>query len=311
MNLETRDETFATLRRNCMRDGLFKTRMDGQGASPQQRLAHLSRKRQEVIRPAFESPGDFVLLTVRGTAERLKSDPATIIRIVRGLGFETYRDFQHYLQNLTLAHATSLDSMQSASERNSLSGQVQAAVEQDIENLRALRSSLDFDRVADVANRLWKARRVYILGGDLATNLVDYVAYHLTLLGMTTLAATTTGRMFHMMRGVGKGDVVIAISFARGLRSTVEGLQAAKARGAFCIGISDTYASPLAEAADELFLASVRTPSFGMAYAAPMSLMNALMAGCAFANRRRTLAVLKEVDQEQKTGARWYTPQLK
>jgi DNA-binding MurR/RpiR family transcriptional regulator len=293
-----------------MRRSSAKMRVDGQGSSPQQRLGHLSRKRQEVIRPAFERPRDFVLLTVRGTAERLNSDPATIIRIVRGLGFQSHREFQRYLHDLSVAHATSLESMQSASDLHSLSGQMQAAVDQDSENVRALRTSIDFDRLASVAARMWKARRVYLLGGDLAAGVVDYAGYHLTLLGILTLAGTTTGRMIHLMRGVTKDDLVMAISFGRGLRSTVEGLQAAKERSAFCVGISDTYVSPLAEASDEFFLASVRTPSFGMAYAAPMSLMNALMAGCAFANRRRTLAVLKEVDTEQKFGSRWYRPSL-
>lgn len=283
---------------------------NGQRWSAQQRLAHLSPKRQEVIRPALERPREFVLLTVRDTAERLNSDPATIIRIVRGLGFETHRDFQRYLQDLTVAHATSLDSMQSASDRHSLSSQMQAAVDQDIENLRALRTNTDFIRLASVATRMWKARRVYVLGGDLAASIVDYASYHLTLLGIPTFAGATTGRMVHLMRGVTKGDLVLAVSFGRGLRSTVEGLQEAKRRGAFCVGIADTYVSPLAGPADEFFLASVRTPAFGMAYAAPMSVINALIVGCAFANRRRTLAVLKEVAAEQRFGSRWYPAKM-
>jgi DNA-binding MurR/RpiR family transcriptional regulator len=283
---------------------------DGQRWSPQQRISHLSPKRQEVIRPALERPGEFVLLTVRGTADRLHSDPATIIRIVRGLGFQTHREFQRYLQDLTVAHATSLESMQSASDRHSLSGQMQAAVEQDSENLRAVRTSTDFDRLASVATRMWKARRVCILGGDLATSLVDYATYHLTLLGILALPGTSTGRMVHLMRSMGRGDLVLAISFGRGLRSTVEGLQEAKRRGAFCVGVADTYVSPLAESSDEFFLVPVRTPSFGMAYAAPMCFMNALIAGCAFANRRRSLALLKEVAAEQKFGSRWYSTRL-
>jgi DNA-binding MurR/RpiR family transcriptional regulator len=299
------------------RHGKLESSKNANGAVPrravqratQTRIASLSPKRQEIIRPALERPGEFVLLTVRDTAERLNSDPATIIRIVRGLGFHTYREFQRYLQDLTIAHATSLDSMRSASDRHSLSGQMQAAVDQDAQNLRAVRTNTDFNRLAAVATRIWKARRIYFLGGDLATSLVDYAAYHMTLLGLLVLPGTTTGRIVHLMRGVSKRDLVIAISFGRGLKSTVEGLQEAKRRGAFCVGIADTYVSPLAEASDEFFLAPVRTPSFGNSYAAPMSLMNALTAGCAFANRRRTLSVLKEVAAEQRSGSRWYSTQ--
>jgi hypothetical protein len=57
-------------------------------------LSRLTRKRQEVIRPVLESPREFVLMSVRSMAERLKSDPATTVRIVQGMGFPSYRDFQ-------------------------------------------------------------------------------------------------------------------------------------------------------------------------------------------------------------------------
>ncbi|MBV8205473.1 MAG: MurR/RpiR family transcriptional regulator [Acidobacteria bacterium] len=278
------------------------------GWSTTHRLAQLSRKRQEVIRPALERPREFVLLPVRETAKRLNSDPATILRIVRGLGFASYGEFKSYLHDLSAAHATSLERMQSPGDRHSINGQMQAAIENDAENLQALRTSTDFGRLAAVASRVWKARRVYVLGGDLATSIVDYTTYHLVLLGILAIPATTAGRIVHLLRSVARGDMVIAISFGRGLRSTVEGLQEARRRGAFCVGISDTYVSPLAEAADEVFLAPVRTPSFGMAYAAPMALINALITGCALANRRRTLSILKEVEAEQKFGSRWYSP---
>src|SRR6476646_2703413 len=78
-----------------------------------ERIEQLSVKRQEIIRPILEHPKEYVLLSVRSMAQRLKTDPATIVRIVQGLGFASYRDFQHHLHELSLAFATSLDTMQS------------------------------------------------------------------------------------------------------------------------------------------------------------------------------------------------------
>jgi len=79
-----------------------------------ERLNRISAKRQEIIRPIFEHPRSFVLSNVRSMAERLGTDPATVVRIVRGLGFPGFREFQHYLHELSLAFATSADTMQSA-----------------------------------------------------------------------------------------------------------------------------------------------------------------------------------------------------
>src|ERR1700704_2807988 len=89
-----------------------KTTAETTGAHLAQRIDELSAKRQEIIRPILEHPREYVLLSVRDLAKRLHTDPATIIRIVRGLGFETYRDFQRHLHELSLAFATSLDTLQ-------------------------------------------------------------------------------------------------------------------------------------------------------------------------------------------------------
>src|SRR5487761_456335 len=148
--------------------------------------------------------------------------------------------------------------------------------------------------------------RIFLVGGDLASSLVTYFEYHLTLLAFTVLTATTPGHTSHLMRTLGRRDLVFAISFRRGLRQTIEGMQQARARGAYCIGITDTFLSPVARFADECFLASVETTSFGASYVAPMALLTMILVACANYRRARTLALLREVDKEQRLGFRWY-----
>jgi RpiR family carbohydrate utilization transcriptional regulator len=270
-------------------------------------IGRLSRKRQEIIRPVLENPREFVLLSVRSMASRLKSDPATTIRIVRAMGFSGYREFQRLLHELSIAHSTSLDLMRSSSVRDaSIPSYVRESLEQEGRNLQALRNSLEYKRVERLARRVYEAERILLIGGDLASSLVIYFEYHLTLLGFTVLKATTPGYTAHVTRMLGRRDLVFAISFRRGLRQTVEGLQEAKARGALCVGITDTFISPIARFADECFLASVETKSFGASYAAPMALLNVILVACANYRRPRTLALLREVEKEQRLGFRWF-----
>ena len=73
----------------------------------------------------------------------------------------------------------------------------------------------------------------------------------------------------HLVRGLEKEDIVIAISFRRGLRMTIEGIQQARKQHAYCIGITDTYISPVARFCDEFFLAPVDTTSFGVSVLGP------------------------------------------
>jgi len=272
-----------------------------------ERVRQLSPRRQEVIRPALEHARDYVLLSVRGLARRLNTDPATLLRILRGMGFEGYREFQQYLHELSIAQATPLDLMQTTATRDSnIPAHVLESFDRDLKNLQALRHTLDSKRVAALAGRLHTARRILILGGDLAANLANFLAYNLTVLGLPALTGLTPGQVVHFARNVGEEDLVIAISFRRGLRQTVEGVQEARARGAYCVGITDTYISPIARFANECFLASIESPSFGGSYAAPMALLNVILVACANYQRAHTISLLKEAEKEQRTGFRWY-----
>jgi len=272
------------------------------------RIEQLSTKRQEVIRPILEHPREYVLLSVRAIAKRLRTDPATVVRIVRGLGFSSYREFQHHLHELSLAFATSLDTMQVAGRDSNMPAYVRDALGQDLKNLQGLKNSLDAQRLAALAKRFYEARRIIVIASDLAAMLAAYLEYQMSLLGLPIFSATSAGRITHLARAVTKQDLVLAITFRRGLRQTVEGIQQARSHGAYCVGIADTYLSPLAQECDELFLASTESTSFGASYVAPISLLNAILAACAQYRRPHTLALLKEIAEEQRKGFRWYTP---
>jgi DNA-binding MurR/RpiR family transcriptional regulator len=275
--------------------------------SPSARLSLLSAKRQAIIRSTFERPREFVLLSVRALAQRLGTDPATMIRIVRGMQFGSYREFQHYVHELSIAHATSLDTMQTGpAAKSAISAQARASLDQDIKNMNRLAQSLDWQKIAALVRRLYSAQHVLLLGGDLAANLVKFLEHLLIILGLPVSCATSPAEVVHKVRTLGKKDLVIAVSYGRGLRQTVEGLRQARANGAYCVGITNTLVSPIGEFAHDSFLTSIETPSFGSSYVAPMALFNVIVVACANHRRDRTLTLMKQVEQEQRHGFRWY-----
>lgn len=270
-------------------------------------IKKLSPRRQEIIRQVLKNPREFVLLSVRSAAERLSTDPATMVRIIQKMGFESYRAFQNYLQDLSIANATSLDGMQAHSDGDAKTpDHLQAMLEQDFKNLNAIRNTLDVNKIALVAKRIHSAKRILVVGGDLAASLVHYVEYSLAVIGLPVFIGTTQGTSTHLSRVFGKGDLVIAISFRRGLRQTVEAVKRAHENGAYCIGITGTYVSPIARFTDEFFVASVDSESFLDSYVAPVALVNLLLVACANYDREATLIRLREAAKEQREGYRWY-----
>ena len=268
-------------------------------------LQELSDGRREIIRPVLETPREFVLLNVRDMARRLETGPATVVRIVRALGFDSYKDFQHYLHYLSVSSSTILDSMQ-ASGNTETSQILRGSRRQIQQNIDFILERLDLHQIQNIACRIDQADRVLLLGGDMAAPLVEYMEYHLTIAGLPVVAATSPGRATHLARSSGKKDVAIGISFRRGLRMTIEGVQRANENGSYCIGVTDSPLSPLARFANELVIVPINSLSFAASYVAPIALIDLITAGVGSLRRQQVVDRLREADFEQKHGYRWY-----
>lgn len=273
---------------------------------PAQLLEQLSAKRQEILRPIFESPRDFVLLNVRDVARRLAVGPATVVRIVQTLGFRGYKDFQHYLHDLSVTSATILDSMQAAGDTSRTPKFLRDSRKQIQQNLTFVQDHVDVHQLLKVATRIHEATRILLLGGDMASALVNYMEYHLTIAGLPVLAAVTPGRASHLARSLNKDDIVIGISFRRGLRMTIEGMERARSNGAYCVGVTDSVLSPLARFSNELIIVPINSLSFAASYVAPLALIDLITAAVGSLRRKQVVERLKEAAQEQKHGYRWY-----
>jgi len=270
------------------------------------RLEELSEKRQHIIRPVLESPREFVLLNVRDMARRLATGPATIVRIVQALGFRSFKDFKHYLHDLSVTSATILDSMEAAGKTTRTPNILRGSKKQIQQNLAFVLDQVDLQQVLNIAVRIHEAKRIFLLGGDMASSLVDYMEYHLTIAGLPVVAAVTPGRATHLVRSTGEEDIVIGISFRRGLRMTIEGIQRAKQNGAYCIGITDSMLSPLARFSNELVIVPTNSLSFAASYVAPIALIDLITAAVGSLRRKQVVDRLQEADHEQKHGYRWY-----
>src|SRR5262245_20024800 len=274
---------------------------------PSEIVRGLSTRRRALVSPILERPRDYVLLSARKLAEAVGSDPMAVLRAIRSMGFTGYAGFRQYLHELALVQATQLDAMQNGLPKDSnVAAYLDESLARDAANIASLRRGFDAARIEALAGRLYKARRIVILGGDLAAVLVDFLHYNLAVIDLPAAACTRPGEVVHAVRGLTRRDLVIAITFRRGLRQTVEGLKQARARGAYCVALTDTHLSPIARFAHESFIAPVQSTLYGVSYVAPMAFLNMVLVACAASRKARTIRQLKAADAEQRTGFRWY-----
>jgi DNA-binding MurR/RpiR family transcriptional regulator len=274
----------------------------------------LSGSRRRLIREILDNHEQTFFLSSREMAKRYNVDAATIVRTVQALGYERFADFAADLRQHFVKHITPYTVLKAATqEKRSVTDQVRHCVERDVESMSVLRSSLATDRAVELARRIHGARRILVVGVDLAASLAWFLAYGLTPLGFDAEAPVgSTGNLQHKIDLMTEKDLMVAISFGRCLRETVEAVERAHGRGVPTFGITDSDTTPIALHCDDYLVASTSSPSFTGSYVAPMALLNTIIVACAHLRPKRALAMLSRTEQEYRTGNRWYhDPQRK
>jgi DNA-binding MurR/RpiR family transcriptional regulator len=288
---------------------------ESSSTSLQARLARaqLSGTRRRLIKAILDNHEETFFLSSREMAKRYKVDAATVVRTVQALGYERFADFAADLRQHFVTQITPYKVLKAATEeRRSVTDRVGQCLERDIESLNVLRSTVDPSRVAELAKRVNRARCILVVGVDLAASLAWFLAYGLTPLGFDARAPIgSTGNLQHKIDVLTSKDLLIAISFGRCLRDTVEAVQRAHDRGVPTFGITDSDTTPIAIHCDNYLVASTSSPSYSGSYVAPLALINTIIVACAHTQPKRALAMLGRTEEEYRTGGRWYQEPLK
>ena len=270
--------------------------------------AGLSSSRQKLLRQIIDESNETFHLSSREMGRRDSVDSATIIRTVQALGYEKFADFVQDLREHFVTQITPYTAMKAAEQTNrSVTDRVRQSVDQDIENLNAFKGMLDTDKIIEIAKQINHARRIVVIGIDFAATLARSLAYALVRLGFDADAPTgSTGVVQNRIRILTEKDLIIAISFGRGLRETVEAAKRGRERNVPTFGITDGDHTPIARYCDAYLVASTAHTSFIDSYVAPAAAINALLVACAHSQSARSLKILRESEAENTSSTRWY-----
>jgi DNA-binding MurR/RpiR family transcriptional regulator len=285
--------------------GLVPTAIEARFAEAQSRLGPY---RQQLIRNILSNCEQTCFLSSRELAKRYAVDAATVVRTVQALGYRGFADFSLDLRQHMMSRITPYTMLKVATRAGrSVADHIDHSLDKAAENLNQLRTGLDRAKVVELARRIHRSRRILVVGLDFAASLAHYLAYGLAFLGYDAEAPVgSEGYLQHKLKVLNSKDLLIAISFGRCLRVTVEAVLEAGKSGLPTFGISDSDTTPIARFCDQHLVATVVSPSFLNSYVAPIALINAILVACAHIEPKRSLTQLKPTDKEYLAGSRWY-----
>lgn len=227
------------------------------------------------------------LKTVAEFAEQSGVSTATVLRLVRRLGFSVYSDFQDSLRRhleVTLQSPLLRFSQHEAADAEAPShflGQFTANLAARIAELDRVVPTSEFDKVVALLSE--ERRDIHFLGGRYSSNSAAYVADLLSAVrGKVQVVSGQTQRWPQHLLDMGRNSVLVVFDVRRYQQDVAEfAHKAATRQGASVVLFTDIWQSPISRVARHVLPFPVESPSVFDMLALGMALGEALVGATA------------------------------
>lgn len=245
-------------------------------------LTPAERRVAEVI---LERPQLVAFGTVAELAEAAASGAATVVRLAGKLGFDGFTGLQASVQHTLAAQ------LRPAAERirePAATDAIGRHLQLEIDNVASTLRALDGQALADVVAHLAATNaRVFVLSGDASLGVAQQLVADLhALRDDVTLVDGNDVAVRRTVAQLRATDVVVTIDLRRYDRWVVAAVRDAKARGVWCVALTDSLLSPLAGLAERTLTVAAAGGGPFDSHVGTLALINVLVAGVADRLRR-------------------------
>lgn len=201
---------------------------------------------------------------ITSLALRAQVSTATIVRLVKKLGFDGYSEFQaqlrHELGNQISGPITRHDRWVNAFPGehilNRFTNAVIANVQQTLATIDVQSFNLACDLITD------PGRSIFVVGGRITRVLADHFFLHMQVVrSNVTLVNSNSNAWPHYLLDIKKGDVLIVFDIRRYETSTLTLVEFAKERGVEVLLFTDQWQSPVSAQSSIVFSNRIEAPS--------------------------------------------------
>jgi DNA-binding MurR/RpiR family transcriptional regulator len=269
-------------------------------ADIEERMPGFSKSQKYIARYITEHYEKAAFMTAAKLGATVGVSESTVVRFADEMGFEGYPEMQKALQSYGRNRLTTLQRLDISNDRFGGDNLLKTVMTQDIERIRCTFENISEAVFKEAVDKIISARTVYVFGAMSSDILARFLVRYLSLAceNVVYVQPINSSGILQQLIRVTEDDVFVSISFPRYFNNTLTATAFAKKCGADIIAITDSEASPLAEFADQLLLAKSDIISYADSLAAPLSLINALVAAVGMRNSTRlsqTLTRLEEV----------------
>ncbi|SHJ80243.1 MurR/RpiR family transcriptional regulator [Tepidibacter formicigenes] len=244
----------------------------------QDQFPKLSKGQKLIAQFILSNYDKAAFMTAGKLGEKVGVSESTVVRFANALGFDGYPRLQKSLQELIKTKLTTVQRVEMAKEYSNDWTIFRKVLKSDIENIRTTLDEMDEESFQYTINKILNAKKIYIVGLRSSTAIAEYLGFYLNIiLDNVNIVSYGISDVFEQILKIGKGDLVISISFPRYSKKTFELANYAKKQGASIISLTDSVLAPVASISEEIITVKSNMASFVDSLVAPLSVANAII----------------------------------
>ncbi len=217
-------------------------------------------------------------MTASKLGDEVGVSESTVVRFAGVLGFSGYPELQKALQELVKIKLTTVQRLSMQQDLTNQNTIIEKILRADINNIRYTLNEINNQEFEKVVECICSAKNIYIIGLRSSYALAEYLGFYLNLiLNNVKIIGKGISDIYEELLRIDEEDLVIAISYPRYSRKTIEVLDFIKKQNCKVIGITDSLSSPIADMSDNTLIAKSSILSFVDSLVAPLSLINAII----------------------------------
>lgn len=244
----------------------------------QSQYTRFSKGQKLIAQYILKNYDKVAFMTACKLGEMVGVSESTVVRFANALGYSGYPKLQDALQELIKNKLTTVQRVDMIKEFNDDSAILKKIVKSDMDNIKDTLDEIDEKAFEEAANRILKAKRIYIVGMRSSFTIAQYLGFYLgIILDSVHVIRTDMGDAFEQVVKINEDDVLIAVSFPRYSKKSYQIVSYAKEKGAHIVSLTDSPFAPVASFTDNLLLVKSNMVSFVDSLVPALSIANALI----------------------------------
>lgn len=244
----------------------------------QSQYTRFSKGQKLIAQYILKNYDKVAFMTACKLGETVGVSESTVVRFANALGYSGYPKLQDALQEVIKNKLTTVQRVDMVKEFNDDSAILKKIVKSDMDNIKDTLEGIDEKAFEEAANRILKAKRIYIVGMRSSFTIAQYLGFYLgIILDSVHVIRTDMGDAFEQVVKINEDDVLIAISFPRYSKKSYQIVSYAKEKGAHIVSLTDSPFAPVASFTDNLLLVKSNMVSFVDSLVPALSIANALI----------------------------------